>query len=356
MVQPGEFSALVALRVKKGELAALEAVDQADHLSHVQPLLQFEESDTSPANQLDRVEAAVRKLRGLGRLVMIDASEVAGNAGFGGGPAGAPGELADRLAYPRDLLEDQEPIPFIPVVRADADERRVAVLGRLCDELGAGGALRVGGEVPSRDAMERLLEVLSVDAGELDLIVDLGYVPELPSGLVDRVGGIVRAAGGSGRFRSTSVVCGSIPGSLAQTEVWEAPRIEEQVWRALVGAGVEGLRFGDYGVVHPGASKGYPSKHLAVKYTCLDHWLYSRERIPAETGEAHPESRTARTFRAVCRNVVESGSFAGPEFSWGDREIRETAEGRGEGPGTKTKAVAVATSHHLAHLAAQAAA
>ena len=132
--------------------------------------------------------------------------------------------------------------------------------------------------------------------------------------------------------------------------------IEEQVWRALVGAGVEGLRFGDYGVVHPGASKGYPSKHLAVKYTCLDHWLYSRERIPAETGEAHPESRTARTFRAVCRNVVESESFAGPEFSWGDREIRETAEGRGEGPGTKTKAVAVATSHHLAHLAAQAAA
>lgn len=56
------------------------------------------------------------------------------------------------------------------------------------------------------------------------------------------------------------------------------------------------------------------------------------------------------------RHLIESDNFAGPNFSWGDREIHEAATGRSRGFGDSSKPVALATSHHLAYLAGRSAA
>ncbi|MFI5611836.1 hypothetical protein [Amycolatopsis sp. NPDC051903] len=107
MAQPGDFASLVALRLKMGEVMALDALDHADQVRRGQPLLQFDPEGAAPAKQFDRVEAVARKLHGLGRAVMVDASDAAVEAGFRGGPVGALGELADRLGYPADLFDSQ---------------------------------------------------------------------------------------------------------------------------------------------------------------------------------------------------------------------------------------------------------
>lgn len=356
MIAPGEFRTLVALRAKQGEFMAIKAIDGVGHVRTLQPLLELEPAGMVPAKQLDEVEEVVRKLHKLGRHVIVDASNVAHLAGFGGGPAGALGELADRLSGPLDLFDEQDPIPFIPVVRSDATGHQVAMLGRLCQELGLGGALRVRTAKEDRATFERILEQVRVDSADLDLIIDLQYVPEVTSQLTDRVAATIGILAEFGPFRSLSSLSGSVPPGLTRTSTWEQPRTEELLWKSLVRGGVTGVRLGDYGVVHPGSTTRYVSKHISMKYTCPDHWLYSRERM-RDSGDEARQPRTenphASTFRIVCRRLVESGSFSGPDFSWGDHEISEAAHGRGTGLGSNRKPVAFATSHHLAYLAAR---
>ncbi|QRP50111.1 hypothetical protein [Amycolatopsis sp. FDAARGOS 1241] len=350
VVQPGDFTALVALRVKEGELMAINNANRAAHFRPVQPLLQFE-AGAQAEKQLEDVITAVRTLNGFGRAVMLDASE---DAAFG--VAGALGETANRLADEADLSGHRG---FIPVARCDANDRQLTMLGELCRELGAGGVLRVREPVVMASTVERLLAGLRLGCEDLDLIVDLQYVPKVTSALTDQAGEIIRTFAAFGPFRSTTLLAGSVPGTLSHTKVWEEPRIEEELWHALVAAGAGGLRLGDYGVVHPVPGDGFRAKHVTLRYTCWDHWLYSRERIPErddETGLASTEPPRARTFRAVCRNVVQSEDYSGPGFSWGDRAISDAAEGRGRGLGSSSKPVAYATSHHLAYLASRAAA
>ncbi|MEV5540079.1 hypothetical protein AB0L13_24805 [Saccharopolyspora shandongensis] len=103
---------------------------------------------------------------------------------------------------------------------------------------------------------------------------------------------------------------------------------------------------------------GYADKHVNLKYACPEQWLYSRERVQDSKGETSPcaEPLRARTFRTVCRNLVESDSFFRANFSWGDRQILDAATGRGRALGSTSRPVALATSHHLAYLAARTAA
>lgn len=360
LIDSRNFSSLVALRAKQGEFTALNTLDQMEHLRHVQPLLELDEaSSMSPANQLEEVEAVARKLHQLDRSIMIDGFNIAGVHGLRSGAVDTLSELADRLVNPADLLDDRYPVPFIPVVRCDATDAEVAACGRLCHELGRGGALRARLTTADHATIERLVHLLRVETTEIDLIIDLEYVPTVTPRLVEHVATTANAISRLGPFRTMSLLSGSIPPQLERISTWEQPRVEEHLWRSLVDGDFPGLRLGDYGVVHPLTRAGYRSKHVSVKYTCLDHWLYSRERVQEADGEVHQrstESPRARTFRAVCRNLVDSDSFAGFDFSWGDREILSAAEGRGEGLGGTSKPVAVATSHHLAYLASRTAA
>ncbi|GHG17605.1 MULTISPECIES: beta family protein [Amycolatopsis] len=345
-----DFTSLVALRAKGGELTALRNLSGSEQVRQVQPLLQFDPDGSAPASRLDAIETAIRDLSRLGRRAMLDASAVAHLPGFGHGPTGPLGSMADRLADPVDLLDEAGPIAFVPVVRSDAGEPAVAGLGRLCHELGAGGALRIRPGTATPGNIERIIENLALDLGRIDVIVDLQYVPEATAARLDEAAAVFGTLATFGHFRTTSLLCGSIPRTLARTSTWEQARTEEILWEQLARGDAAELRPGDYGTVHPIPGQRFRSKHVALKYTCRDHWFYSRERAP-ESDDPTTESPRARTFRVVCRHLVESDSFSGPDFSWGDREIFEAATGGGQGFGSTTKHVALATSHHLAYLA-----
>ena len=349
MAEASGFRALVVLRAKRGELDALAALD-LDH--GVQPVLSLGHNGTSSVDNLvDRVVEVTRSTYRLGRLMMLDATNMATAAGFDG--AGAVlDHLAQRLSEPVDLL-DLDPVPFIPVTHSAADERTLAATGRLARDLGHGCGLRVPMISATPETVIAAVERLGTRPSDLDLLVDLSYIAGIDAGRVDDVASLVEGLGGVGPFRSRTILSGSVPRTLSQLHRWEQQRFEEDLWRSLVAGGLDDLRLGDYGVAHPvWDPRGYPTNHINLKYTCGDHWLYLRERVLEADDES---SGTTRTVRLVSRNLVASDSFYGSDYSWGDKRFTEAASGRSRAL-SRTKIVSFATSHHLAYLGGIAAA
>ncbi|MEV6417964.1 hypothetical protein [Kribbella sp. NPDC051718] len=340
MISAGDFHTLVALRAKEGEVRAVEAV-QEDR--GVQPLLQYEVPKKSLDGQVENIERIARKFHALGRLIMVDASALAAAPTFGGEQLGGLGSLADRLSAAQWLDQFQDQIPFVPVASLDLAVNQLTWIGRLCAELGAGGALRVGRAVGTGE-VESIVDALKLAPPDIDLIIDVGYLEYFTPQIAEAVSAALDALRTVGSFRSMTLLSGSVPSILDETALWERPRFEEVLWRAVVDGGGKDVRFGDYGVVHPGATRSFRSHHVNVKYTCQDHWLLGRERMADSKAQA-------KTLGIVCRNLIESDSFSGPEFSWGDREIVSAASDGGTGNSLKSKPVAIGTSHHLAYLA-----
>jgi hypothetical protein len=120
------------------------------------------------------------------------------------------------------------------------------------------------------------------------------------------------------------------------------PRNEWAAWRQAVKFDPETadhLIFGDYAAdcakLKFGGSGGAAIRHY--RYTTADAWLVQRGSDQG-THEA--------TMRQVCREIVNSGLFAGRAFSSADDYIFRTAEEVG-GPGNAKDWRGVNTTHHL---------
>jgi hypothetical protein len=346
-----DYTALIALRMKRGEYQAVQNAP-SELWQWVQPLIDLDDR-SGAATQLARVEATARHLAQSGRHLMVDMSEVHTPSNFG--PAGPLGALVDRLADPVDLFDDNYPVPVIPVVRDDASDTAAANVARLSEETGTGIALRIRTAGIDPVAVARLIETMMVESTDLDIIVDQQYINQVRPEVTELVLGVLDTINEIGTVRSIAVLSGSVPHSLGQTSLWEQPRYEELLWHEISERSGQPVRIGDYGVVHPIPAEGYRSNHVSVKYSCRTGWLFCRERIAGATNpDTDAENGRARTFRLVSRRLVDDEHFAGARFSWGDDQLALAAHGGvGSGLGSTSKPVAVATSHHLAYLAAQ---
>lgn len=352
MAASGEFRVLMAMRAKQGETSALAAVQDPEQLSRVQLLVELDPHG-SVNRQRANLATLTTRINELGASPMIDVTELVDDGGHGGGPARVLGELTDRL--PADLFTAPS---FIPVVRGDSTGEFATFTGRLCDELGAGAALRVRPGVTSA-ALERVVGDMRLSPAEVDLVLDWRYVTSADDDVAATAAAALRGLDSISGFRSTTLLSGSVPPTMSRTASWEQPRFEETLWQLVREATTPDLRFGDYGVVHPWPRKGYRSHHVSVKYTCPGTWLYLRERMAQDAApdpDGQDEASRARTLRALCRRLVANDSFSGREFSWGDQEIHSAASGRGVSLGLSSKPVAIGTSHHLAYLGSIAAA
>ncbi|MEV6283734.1 hypothetical protein [Kribbella sp. NPDC051770] len=347
---PTDTWPVIALRSKRGEL---EAVSSLGPTLRAQPLLSLElEPDKPRDGLLQRVVRAVHELQDRDCLAMVDASHLPADGRFPQGGAGALEALYDLLADTTDLLRP-DPAPFVPVIPADADQQQIAATWRLGEEIGHGCALRARVSTISPRQVADFVAQPGIDPATTDLVLDLGYVDSAADPVVAQVVRLLDDFERQATFRSRTLLSGSVPKLLSHSHAWEQPRYEELVWQAASAAGPRDLRFGDYGVVHPGAEPGrFPSVHMNVKYSCSDHWLYVRERV------ANPgvEGEQALAAGVVCRGIVESGSFSGPEYSWGDGLIARGAAGSVETLGARSKLIALGTSHHLSYLSGWAAA
>lgn len=353
---PGRFRSLVALRGKKGEFQALDALNVDQDIRGVQPLIELDPHITAPKPYLDRVEQLVRHLYRLGHVVMLDASVAARRGNLSEDPNGPLGELVDRLELAVDLFDTNAPVPFVPVVRTDDTSRVASFLGELArEELRRGAALRVMPGYRTHRTLEPIIERLGLAPAELDVVVDQQYVRAPSQHAVKSVSADLEDVAQLGPFRSITLLAGSVPDKLEGTSTRRNPRSEEVLWRSVREVSRQNVRFGDYGVVHPiPPPRTYRSHHVNVKYSCRAGWLYLREPLTDQV--EHPDENAAekvraRTLRTLCRRLVDREEFAGPEFSWGDQQMAHAARGGDRVSGSTSVPVALATSHHIAYLA-----
>ncbi len=120
------------------------------------------------------------------------------------------------------------------------------------------------------------------------------------------------------------------------------PRNEWKAWSAAVDfdpATGEHLIFGDYGAdcsnMTFGGKGAMAIRHL--RYATPDSWLVQR---------GYPTGSTEGAMRDICKKILESGVFAGREFSSADEFIYLCAKGF-TGPGQPWKWRAINTTHHI---------
>lgn len=198
-----------------------------------------------------------------------------------------------------------------------------------------------------RSSIESLLKYLEISPTMVDVVLDFCYVGR------DRVESLrattleaLQAIHGIGPFRNVTVAGSSMPDVLNkrdQGKVRREARVELDLWSkvvATVGDSIT-IALGDYGVV--GAHHAPPGKPVSVpsrsRYTTLNDHVFRRAK-PNE----YPE---------ICRQLVDTKDFLGPNFSVGDQNMKNSAMGL-TGPGNPAIWVASDTNHHLELVSAQA--
>ncbi|GAA2981813.1 hypothetical protein GCM10010483_27450 [Actinokineospora diospyrosa] len=258
---------------------------------------------------------------------------------------GGPLVLLDELIEAElGLLAPDVPclVPVLSDSPSERDLRGVALLrGRRDREV----AVRVRGlDRPPGHIRDRVRRVVAAVGGAVHVVLDVGFVDAARPVRAERVVDLVSALE-VGQV-STTLLAGSIPAKRTDYATSVRDRAEVELWER-VSAEVD-VRYGDYGVVHPnppavGASHGrnpFPFLH----YTVERRTVSLRRKPRSDTAGA-----AAEAFGELAEELLARQDFAGAEFSWGDRELRECGQGRAAG--AVPRWVAMATSHHLAHVA-----
>jgi len=118
------------------------------------------------------------------------------------------------------------------------------------------------------------------------------------------------------------------------------PRTDWLAWRQAAGAleFKSEILFGDFGADCSRFAFGKGRAAIPhLRYSTPVQWLISR-------GEKKHADSTALSH--VATRIVDSGSFSGPEFSWGDEYIYSLAQGK-EGPGNPMVWRKANTVHHI---------
>lgn len=187
------------------------------------------------------------------------------------------------------------------------------------------------------------LEVLSIPASRMDLVLDLEAIARLPKdqgadlAIVNVVSSAIHFAGPLG-FRRI-VLCGSSIPEWPTIRKWPARlavvRRELSAWRRFTEhrPGVS-LGFGDYGVVSPFQTK--PAKAV---------------RVPARVRFSTPEQQVflrapRNAYRALAQAAAADAEFPSNPPSWGAHAVRECAANYGD-PGGPTQWVERDTNMHI---------
>ena len=218
------------------------------------------------------------------------------------------------------------------------DGRGIAVTLRL-EDLMAGN--------PKRSVVG-LLETVSSDPGDADLIIDLRDPNFEPYDAFARaLVAALRKMGDLNRFRNLVLLSTAIPDTFAGI-ARGTDRIPRHDWlfhRALLAALPGDMRkptYGDYTVVHPDfVAKDMRKIRAAGKviYTTTDAWA-TRKGGAFRGDEAQ--------MHRHCEEIVKDSTFQfkGAAFSYGDGYIAGCASGR-ERPSNQTRWKVVAINHHI---------
>jgi hypothetical protein len=249
-------------------------------------------------------------------------------------------------------------VVFVPVLQlgdVEATVRQVAD-SAACD--GRGVALRVPllGTVSAdgrslQTVIQETLDAIQVDVTGADLLMDMREISEDAEIHVEDVAPMVEDLVALGQWRNVVLLGTTMPRSLGggiveAGTVGRLPRKEWLLWLALRGSRGSRLpTYGDYAVQHPEPPLDVAEGQLplgmrgAIRYTHETVTVIPRARAPR-----HEEGR--EQYRQLCRVLVDQPEFVGRDYTWGDCQVADCADGSCE-PGWEDHWRGAGTSHHL---------
>jgi hypothetical protein len=234
----------------------------------------------------------------------------------------------------------------IPVTGTEAERgseyvRQIVTVARA---VGGGICLRVEREeVEDRtalaDSLARTLNRLAAGSGEIDLLVDMGFVGDddvanLRSSLLEAI----QIARGVYNFRNVAIAGGSVPEQLGKKDtgkVRRATRKEIEAWAEIQEVlTATPVAFSDFGIISP-------------RYVTPGRAVNVPARVRYTTYLEHIFLRTARGGHAnLCKEMVAMEGYAGPAYSAGDQRMKLASQGLASA-GNPGIWVAGDLNHHL---------
>jgi len=335
------------LQTKKGEMEAVNEL-LPDVKENIFPLfevhcLEYSFADDEYTNDVEdrvvKIIASIKKNWGKGKPCYIDIWWLPENEGMRNG------------AHAYDAIEGMaanEGIEYIPVIYPDSNRATIAAVKRIA-ALGKSVCLRLPNLPYSKPITELIadcLSAISINANKLHAIIDCTEItPEngqffnyylakevVDSPILQTLERVV-LAGTSFPPNLTSIDGDSID---------TIPRNEWLMWNRLhQGRGF--LEYSDYTISNPEPQEVDPrfmQQSASIRYTSHDVFVIVKGR----SVKKHPDGWGQTQH--LSQLLIQSGHYAGENFSWGDHYISERAQGNVTS-GNATTWRKVGVNHHI---------
>lgn len=342
------------LKGKKGEYDALRELSPGEKgaiLPLVElPSIPWSYVDDRPKSTVDKeVEAAVKKVTSswlADHEIALDASELEENNSS---------EVISKLVA-KLLAVGYRPIPTIRLGESTNYLDSLRHDSKIC--------IRVKPQdldgLDINEELNRIGGTLKLTPEKMYILLDMGYQQELP--IVAQFSlMLIKSIKNIESYLDTFLALTSFPADLSgcsPSSVTKIPRIEvgvHQHLRAIEKKLPLVPKFSDYGVAHPDVVEIDPrvmTMSASIRYTADYDWFIFKGKSVKRYGHTQ--------YYDLAKLLISSKVYAGKDFSWGDKQIYEKADGDGKGrvgsgrgkvgTGNATIWRQIATSHHLAHV------
>jgi hypothetical protein len=194
-----------------------------------------------------------------------------------------------------------------------------------------------------------LFNVLKVKSGDVDVLIDLGFKPNLVE--TQQLGSsAISVLPFLDEWRTVTLASGCFPVSIsnADYDVWfSVPRVDWLGWLHVnsvqATAGKRLLTYGDYGIRCGGPPLNIPNRpDPNIRYS-------DKDKVLVRKG-----TKTDGVMKTICANLVARPEFSGAAFSQGDSAIAATAAKPGSpNNGQAEQWIQWCTNHHLELTASQ---
>ena len=240
-----------------------------------------------------------------------------------------------------------------PVFRLSDTPAIVGQIRQACNLHGKGACLRLGSDEEDPDPNVSTQDVLNaigsigLNISQIDLIIDFKVVDSARdvSRCVPLALAMLVWAGKCGSWRSVTLSSGAFVRTITDlplNQVSQLIRFDAILFDRVVQSNPAIIPdFGDYGINYPILGPTPPrGPNPNLRYTDRLQWQVDREgrNLPGNS-----------SFYTICQRLVQAPYWQGANYSAGDRELQQFAQGIG-GPGSATTWLSFGESHHFAHV------
>jgi len=242
----------------------------------------------------------------------------------------------------------------VPVMGPEADAETKKAISEVLQSGDEGLTIRIPLETAATDVdsvLPRLADELGIARDQTDVIVDLGVPNFQPlDGFFQLIMGTIRALPVIDEWRSMTILGSSMIATMAEVKkgVSILTRHEwvlfKKLNKALKEKGIRQFSYGDYGTRHPqilNIDMRVVKPAASIRYSAGDEWYISK-------GTNVRDNKYGQ-YREMCKALVQSSFYDGPNFSSGDEFIYNCASGEGS-TGNLSSWVEVGTSHHISRV------